>query len=159
MNREKYSNLQVKNWLKIKLQNWEWVRMSHQYWLTVGHGVAKQKKRLDERALRYWIKWSHLKTHIRILKLQVHVYKYRSSHQRCSVRKGVLRNFAKFIGRHLCQHFFFNKTADPRPATVLKKDSGTVFSCELSEISNDTFFTEHLWATSSASNKIKGLND
>ena len=27
----------------------------------------------------------------------------RSSHQRCSVRKGVLRNFANFRGKHLCQ--------------------------------------------------------
>ena len=26
---------------------------------------------------------------------------FRSSHRRCSVRKGVLRNFAKFIGKHL----------------------------------------------------------
>ena len=27
----------------------------------------------------------------------------RSSHQRCSVKKSVLRNFAKFTGKHLCQ--------------------------------------------------------
>ena len=31
---------------------------------------------------------------------------------RCSVRKGVLRNFAKFTGKHLCQGL--------RPATLLK---------------------------------------
>ena len=35
----------------------------------------------------------------------------RSSHQRCSVKKGVLRNFAKFTGKHLCQRLFFNKVA------------------------------------------------
>ena len=34
---------------------------------------------------------------------------YRSSHQRCSVKKGVLRNFAKFTGKHLCQSLVFNK--------------------------------------------------
>ena len=33
----------------------------------------------------------------------------RSSHRRCSVKKGVLRNFAKFTGKHLCQSLFFNK--------------------------------------------------
>ena len=27
----------------------------------------------------------------------------RSSHLRCSITKGVLRNFAKFTGKHLCQ--------------------------------------------------------
>ena len=30
-------------------------------------------------------------------------------------RKGVLRNFVKFIGKHLCQSLFFNKVADLRP--------------------------------------------
>ena len=38
------------------------------------------------------------------------IHKVRSSHQRCSVRKGVLRNFTKFTGKHLCL----------RPATLLK---------------------------------------
>ena len=33
----------------------------------------------------------------------------RSSHRRCSVKKSVLRNFAKFTGKHLCQCLFFNK--------------------------------------------------
>ena len=44
----------------------------------------------------------------------------RSSHQRCSVRKSVIRNFAKFTGKHLCQVLFFNKVADPELATLLK---------------------------------------
>ena len=34
---------------------------------------------------------------------------FRSSHQRCSVQKGVLRNFKKFTGKHLCQRLFLNK--------------------------------------------------
>ena len=46
---------------------------------------------------------------------------HRSSHQRCSVRKGILRNFAKFTGKHLCQSLFFNKVAGLSPATLLKK--------------------------------------
>ena len=32
-----------------------------------------------------------------------------SSRDRCSVKKGFLKNFAKFIGNHLCWSFFFNK--------------------------------------------------
>ena len=32
---------------------------------------------------------------------------WRSSHWKCSVRKGVFRNFAKFAGKHLCQRLFF----------------------------------------------------
>ena len=34
-------------------------------------------------------------------------------------KKGVLRNFAKFTGKHLCQSLFFNKIAGLRP--ILKK--------------------------------------
>ena len=42
----------------------------------------------------------------------------RSSHQRCSIQKRVLRNFTKFVGKHLCKSLFFNKVAGLRPATV-----------------------------------------
>ena len=31
---------------------------------------------------------------------------HESSHRRCFVRKGVLKNFAKFTGKHLCQSLF-----------------------------------------------------
>ena len=36
---------------------------------------------------------------------------FKSSHQRCSVRKGFLRKFAKFTEKHLCQSLFFNEVA------------------------------------------------
>ena len=49
----------------------------------------------------------------------------RSSHLRCSVRKGVLWNLAKFSGKHLCQSLFFNKVAGLRPATLQKRASST----------------------------------
>ena len=39
----------------------------------------------------------------------------RSSHQRFPTKKGVLRNFAKFTGKHLCQCLFFNKVAGLSP--------------------------------------------
>ena len=45
----------------------------------------------------------------------------RSRHRRCSIKKGVLGNFAKFTGKHLCQRLFFNKVTGLRPATLLKK--------------------------------------
>ena len=47
----------------------------------------------------------------------------RSSHQRCFVKKGVLRNVTKFTGKHLCQSLFFNKVAGLNSTTVLKKTS------------------------------------
>ena len=66
--------------------------------------------------------------------------------QRCSIKIDVLKNFAKFTGKHLYQSLFFNKVADLRPVTLLKKKAlAQVFSCKFCEILKNTFFTEHLW--------------
>ena len=43
--------------------------------------------------------------------LQILRKKLGSSHQRCSIYKGVPRNFTRFTGRHLCRGLFFNKVA------------------------------------------------
>ena len=37
----------------------------------------------------------------------------------------VLKRFAKFTGKYLCQSLVFNKIAGLRSTTLLKKDSGT----------------------------------
>ena len=50
---------------------------------------------------------------------------YRSSRPEVFCKKGVLRNFAKFTGKQLCQTLFFDKVASLRPETLLKRDSGT----------------------------------
>ena len=49
----------------------------------------------------------------------------RSSRPEVLCKKGVLRNFGKFIEKHMCQKLFFNKVAGLRPATLLKRDSST----------------------------------
>ena len=46
---------------------------------------------------------------------------YRSSNRRCSEKEGVLRNFARFTGKHLCQSLFFNKVIRLRQATLSKR--------------------------------------
>ena len=66
---------------------------------------------------------------------------FRSSLPEMFCNKGVLRNFAKFTGKHLFQSLFFNKLARLRPVTFLKKESlAQVFSCKFREISKNTFF-------------------
>ena len=78
------------------------------------------------------------------------------SHQSCSLRKGVLRNFTTFTGKHLCQSLFFNKVAClwPLACNFIEKETlAQIFSCECCEISKNTFFTEHLWTTVSESRK------
>ena len=58
----------------------------------------------------------------------------RSSQRRCSVKKGVLRNFTKSTRKHLCKSLFFNKVAWN---FILSKN---------------TFFTEQLRTTASVTN-------
>ena len=72
-----------------------------------------------------------------------------SSRPEVFCKKGVLRNFTKFTGKHLCKSLFFNEVADLRPATLLKKALAQEISREFFEISKNTFFTEHLWETAS----------
>ena len=82
---------------------------------------------------------------IKFLKLSF--FLYRSSHRKCSVIKGVLRNFAKFTGKHLCQSLFFNKVAGLRPPAsnfIKKWTPAQLLSCEFCKISKNSFFIEHL---------------
>ena len=70
----------------------------------------------------------------------------RSSHQRCSIKKSVLKNFTKFTGKHLCQSLFC------RPQAwnfIIKETLAQVFSSEFYETFKNTFFTENLRATAS----------
>ena len=50
-------------------------------------------------------------------------FSYKKQKQASEVfyKKGVLRNFAIFIGKHLCQSLFLNKIGSLRPETLLKK--------------------------------------
>ena len=60
-------------------------------------------------------------------------------------KKGVLRNFAKFTGKHLCQSLFFNKVAGLRPGTLLKKILWhRCFLVNFTKFLRTPFLTEHL---------------
>ena len=57
-----------------------------------------------------------------INKLQIKSHRMQKyNHWRCSVRKGILRNFTKFTGKYLCYRIYFHKVAGLRPATSLNK--------------------------------------
>ena len=45
--------------------------------------------------------------------------------QRCSLKVSVLKNLAKFIGKHLCQSLFFNKVAGLGRQLYYIRDSDT----------------------------------
>ena len=60
-------------------------------------------------------------------------------------KKGVLRNFTKFTGKHLCQSLFFNKVAGLSPAALLKKRLWQrCFPVNFVKFLRTPFHTEHL---------------
>ena len=60
-------------------------------------------------------------------------------------KKGVLKNFAKFTGKHLCQNLFSNKFTGLKACNFIKKETlAQVFPCEFCEIYKNTCVTEHL---------------
>ena len=61
--------------------------------------------------------------------------KDKSSRLQIFFKVGVLKIFANFTGKHLCWSL----------ASLLKKTSTQVFSCETYKNFKNTFFTEHLW--------------
>ena len=62
----------------------------------------------------------------------------RSSRPEVFNKKGVLRNFAKFTGKHLCQSLL--------PATLLKKRLWhRCFPVNFEKLLRTPFFTEHYW--------------
>ena len=65
----------------------------------------KQKTTKQGKICELGVKKDDLRRLAKICKLRVH------SHRRCSGRKGILRNFAKFTRKHLCLSLFFNKVA------------------------------------------------
>ena len=77
--------------------------------------------------------------------LFINIFYFRSSRPDMFCKKGVLENFAKFYGKHLCQSLFFNKVAALRPATLLKKRFwDRCFPVNFTKFLRTPFFTEQL---------------
>ena len=77
--------------------------------------------------------------------LEAELHYHRSSHRRCSMKKGVLRNFTKFTGKHLCQSLFFNKVVGLRPFhhLFLQNTSGGCFYEKFRKIHSQTSAITH----------------
>ena len=55
-----------------------------------------------------------------VLRLQYITLTPRSIRLDLFLKKGVLKNFTKFAGKHLCRNLFFNNVTGLRPVTLLK---------------------------------------
>ena len=69
-----------------------------------------------------------------------------SNHRKCSIKKGVIKDFVKFRRKHQCQNLFFR----PQACNFNRKETlAQVFSCWFCEIFKDIHLTEHLRPTAS----------
>ena len=56
-------------------------------------------------------------------------------------KRGILKVFAKFTEKRLCQSLYFNKVVSPQACNFLKKRALTqVFSCDFYKIFKNNFF-------------------
>ena len=82
---------------------------------------------------------------------RVKLIQFRSSHRRCSLKQGDIKNFARLTGKHLCQSLFLNKVAGLTLQFLLKRRLWhRCFLVNFSKLS-EHLFTEHLRATASGS--------
>ena len=77
------------------------------------------------------------------------VTRLRCSRSEVFCKNSVLKNFAKFTWKHLCQSLFFNKVAGDACNFIKKETLALVLSCEFCEIFKNThhgtpFFIEQL---------------
>ena len=75
--------------------------------------------------------------------------RFRSSQRRCSIEKGVLKNFAKFTESTCARVTFLIKLQAEAGNFIKKETLAKMFSCEFCEIFKNILFMEHLRATAS----------
>ena len=82
--------------------------------------------------------------------------KYRSSPQRCPIKKGVPK-ISQNLQENTCGRISF--LTKLQACNFIKKDAlAQEFSCEFCEIFKNTFFTEHFWVSVSVKYQSSGLH-
>ena len=82
----------------------------------------------DRRIFRKYVNTKQIKSTQQTNLQSVYISSFRSSRPEVFCKKGVLRNFAKFTGKHLLQ------------ALIKKETLAQLFSCEFCKISKNTLF-------------------
>ena len=76
------------------------------------------------------------------IRITISIRKTRSSRSEVFCKRGVLRNFAKFTRKHLCQSLFLMRPTEA--CNFIKKETlAQVISHEFCKISKSICFTEH----------------
>ena len=88
--------------------------------LSYNERSPKNYKRMPKQNKKCWSKVFCVDFLIRICTRVDLISNNKSSHCRCSIKKGVLKNLSKVTGKDLYHNLYFRKVARLRPATLLK---------------------------------------
>ena len=80
---------------------------------------------------------------VKSITIKKNIGTHRSSHQRSSIEKGILKSFAKFTGKHPCQILFFNKVAGSTFNAIKKLTLTQMSCCEFCKIFKNTFLQDN----------------
>ena len=112
--------------------------------------ICQKHNVLIQRNLKYILyQWMNLKNRFKRCSANrieaVLLHKPPSWRPELFCKKDVLRNFAKFTGKHLSQCLFFNKVAGLRAATLLKRRPWyRRFPVIFAKFLRTLFLTEHI---------------
>ena len=109
---------------------------------TEGLCFPKTNTKMPSRTKNVEMNWivTNSETHLHNCPCESRGFKIgRSSHRRCSIKKGALKNFAKVTGKNLCQSLFINKDAGPRP-----KIPTEVFFCQVCQFFFKNTFLQNI---------------
>ena len=123
--------------LKISQISQENTLLGSHFKKAAGLNPATLLKRDSNAGVLLWNLWNFIKVRLfwkisvndyfchkifKPLQSGVKILKTRSSHQRCSIKKAILKNFVIFTGKRLCWSLFLTSY---RPVTLWKGDSTT----------------------------------
>ena len=84
----------------------------------------KERKKVDSSSIEHYLEFSIEKTEAKTLHGDCCLL-FQKQSQEVFCKKGVLKNFANFTGKHLWWSLFLIKLPAFRPGTLLKRDSNT----------------------------------
>ena len=110
----------MKSIIAIDIQEKLWQRRRRRWRKAIAKRYAKIYSSRERESTTVSI-WCHTAMMEILLFITQQKENDRTSHRKCSLKNGVLKNFAKFAGKDLCQSLFFHKVTGFRPAILLKR--------------------------------------
>ena len=136
-----YSDICLKNWWCFKLTDAKFKSIKKYWPIPMRRTPTKFE---TQKYLKTGTLYLTLHVFVKISRVMVFFILQSSRGPEVFCKKRALKNFTKFIGKHLYQSLFFNKVEGLRPATLLKETLARCLLMNFVKLSRTPFFIEHL---------------